>query len=68
MNDITQEDNRLDWVRKISLRSLMSLSREQLELLQLQADKDLFRAQLNKERIESAIQFQFRDEEEDADG
>ena len=47
----------LDWVRKISIRSLMGLTQEQLRTLQLQADKELFRAQLTKDWIDSAIKF-----------
>ncbi len=48
----------LDWIRKISLRSLIQLDREQLLILQFQADKDLFSAQLTKDWIDAAIRFQ----------
>jgi len=55
----------LDWIRKISLRSLMDLTREQLLILQFQADKELFSAQLTKSWIDAAIRFQLWDEEGD---
>ena len=55
----------LEWIRKISLRSLMQLKREQLLILQYQADKELFSAQLTKDWIDSAIRFQLL---EDAKG
>lgn len=47
----------LDWVRKVSIQSLMQLNQEQLASLQLQAEDELFRAQLTKDWVDGAVRF-----------
>lgn len=65
MNDSPNEPVTLDWVRKISIRSLMNLEREQLAALQLQADRELFRAQLTKDWVDSAVRFRLWEQDEE---
>jgi hypothetical protein len=67
MNDSASEPITLDWVRKISIGSLMKLNQEQLAVLQLQADKELFRAQLTKDWVDSAVRFKLWEQSEGLD-
>lgn len=65
MNDSSNEPITLDWVRKISIGSLIKLNQEQLAVLQLQADKELFRAQLTKDWVDSAVRFKLWEQSEE---
>lgn len=65
MTDELEKPITLDWVRKISIRSLINLNREQLATLQLQADKELFRAQLTKDWVDSAMRFKLWEQSEE---
>jgi len=58
MHQGNDETIQLDWIRKVSLKQLRGLKREQLLILQFQAEKELFSAQLTKDWIDSALNFQ----------
>ena len=64
MDEETPDKMTLEWIRNVSLRSLMQLRHEQLRILQVQADKELFSAQLTKDWIDGAIRFRLWNEVE----
>lgn len=53
----------LDWIRRISLSSLMKCSQQKLYFLQKEAGRELFRAQLTKDWVDTAIRFKALEEE-----
>lgn len=65
MTDVPENPITLDWVRKISIRCLVNLNEKQLAALQLQADKELFRAKLTKDWVDSAVRFKVWEQNEE---